>query len=107
MNAPKLFLALILASAPALAQESPLDRKAKHLCDMADQTAYMAMNARQYGMSLNEAVEDYGKKDATGILTKMIILAYQQPIREGDAAKDAAIAEFRTQSVLACYKANP
>ena len=97
------FLILTLIATPALAE----DKQAT--CKVVGDMAENVMTQRQGGATMSAMLEVYAQElsavpAAVDHISKLTLLAFEQPLFSTDEAKKKAVIEFRNQAELGCFK---
>lgn len=97
----KLFLAMIFAAQPALAQVD---------CAQVGELSENIMTMRQAGVPIQQALKTLEtvspqSEAAVDLAKNIILLAYQLPRHKYAASQSAAVSNFGTQVFIQCIKA--
>lgn len=99
-------LLLILTSMPLPAQAEATKQE---ICKVVGDMAENVMTHRQAGNKMSDMLRIYSEDlaevpEAVDHITKLTLLAFEEPLFSGDVAKREAVIEFRNQAELGCYK---
>lgn len=88
----------LLISSPAISGEKP---SPEEFCRSVSVVAEGVMEARQFGASLNEALDRIAKNPLS---REIVLSAYEVDLRYSEAARERAIGVFRDDWTLRCYR---
>lgn len=100
-------IARLLLPLAAVMLFSPQAFAQKDYCSRAAQVAESLMNARQKGVSLQDAMEALKSsypKNVHGFIEKLVISAYEIPRYSSSEYQRRAAGEFRDKAHLQCLK---
>lgn len=98
------FLILSLSALPAHAEATQ-----QQICKTVGDMAENVMSQRQAGSKMSDMLRIYGEElaavpAAVEHISKLTLLAFDEPLYSTDAAKQKAVIEFRNQAELGCFK---
>lgn len=98
------FLILVLSPSIAVAEASR-----QEICKVVGDMAESVMTQRQDGAKMSDMLRIYGEElaavpEAVDHITKLTLLAFEQPLFSTEESKREAVIEFRNQSELTCFK---
>jgi hypothetical protein len=79
------------------------------ICEVVGDMAESVMTQRQDGSKMSDMLRIYGEElaevpAAVDHITRLTLLAFEQPLFSSDDGKRTAVVEFRNQAELDCFK---